>query len=1616
MKNVIIVNNNGTVPKLDSDKITKDANLVYLKYNEIDEIDEKKTLLVIIKFSKINLLKSYNVPIVTIVPNNFNPNNIINNNYNIIDFIKLPIDIKQLSHIIKNEFINNKKFKSKLEIEDKHIQLSNSISDWIWDIDTDLNITESSKNTFSFIGYNPNELIGKHLPDLVDKKNTHIFKSRLKRITNNNKLIDSEIWYKTKEESYVCMLTCCIPILKENRIIGYRGICKDITDRKLAEEHLFTTIERLHVATTSGQIGIWEWDIADDVLIWDKPMYEIYEVDKDPVGIKDWLKLIHPVESEKIKSAFFLNFNKTNTSKDFRILTLFHGVKHIHCTATTIYDLNNQPIKMIGINIDITRLKKAEEDIKRSEKRLRVAQSLAKLGNWELLIENKSLYWSDELYNIFEIEDKKITYNKYISLIDKHDREMVTKRYEQHLKDKKNYEIDYMIKTENGNLKYVRHFYKTIYSETGFYIKSLGTIQDVSDKKITEIKINNLNKDLEERVINRTKELEIEKNFSESVINSLPGIFFAFDAKGKLLRVNNNYKILTGLTDENFNKHGIVDFVKASDRKKLEKRLKSDKNIESIEVYIKSKNNECIPYYLTISKVVINKKRYNLGIGLDITDQKKKTMEIKRLSQAIEQSPASVVISDKDGIITYVNNSFLNISGYKYNEVIGQKTSILKSGEMDSQFYKNLWVTITTGKKWHGELKNKKKNGELFWEFVSISPIFDENYKITSYVGVKEDITQRKLQEKNLKIRADRLTKQSRLFTEITEGDELTELGLKHGLNVILFTTKKALELEKASIWVYNENKINADCISSIGSKRVELLTKTKSKNPEYFNKSKELIIEEDQLFIPIWFRGERFGVLKLVSSVGFSHKEDISFIRSITGLISLVKESDARREAQHIAEEATKTKSEFIANMSHEIRTPMNAIIGLSHLMSKGELNKKQRDYINKISNASNNLLRIINDILDFSKIEAGKLTLEKTYFNLNSVIEEVIKVIEVSASQKKLELFTYISEDVPEHLYGDPLRLSQVLLNLTGNAVKFTAKGSVSIYCDLITIDKDEARLNFSIKDTGIGLDDTEKSRLFESFTQADSSTTRKYGGTGLGLTISKNLIELMGGTISVKSRKNQGSTFSFTSQFPYTIKSLESEISTIKDYRVLIADNNKEKVDLLAKELYNLDITIVNSGHEAISYFLINHGEKKHPYSLILINNRLESINGLETIRQIRKLKKLQQPPIILYGSNSSLNTDKLDELNITILKANNLTKETISGYIIDTFQKEKKVTKATKKIDEQKLKGSILLVEDNILNQQIIIDLLEDESIKIETANNGIEALESIKNNKYDIVLMDLHMPKMDGITASKKIREELNYKELPIIAMTADAMTGVNEKVEEAGMNGYITKPININSFFSTINKYLQIEGNISSQSEDIIQIELIDATSGINRFNGKVENYLKTLKKFTKQKDTINEINTHFSNKNKEFLEVIHRLKGVSGNISAYDIFNLCKSIENEYKNNNMNKVKKLLSMLNSQFFNTIANIEEFFSKYNENNNDIKNREKNENYDIKSQLEILKDYIMENNLKSLEITEALSRNTKGSSYEKLIKRVLEQLENYDFEEALNILNKNNTNP
>ncbi len=959
--------------------------------------------------------------------------------------------------------------------------------------------------------------------------------------------------------------------------------------------------------------------------------------------------------------------------------------------------------------------------------------------------------------------------------------------------------------------------------------------------------------------------------------------------------------------------------------------------------------------------------KYYEGFVTDITAQKESEQELALLNQNLEarvQERAqelderqvlfdAIVNSAQDGIIMiddkerilFWNRSAEQIFGYTDAEVRGENLHQLLAPEhyhadirQGFDHFKETGESSILNQL--REVTARHKDGRELHIELSIAGVKQKDTYQT--VGIVRDISARKEREARLKT-----------FFELAESSA-QGISMATLDGDITYVNSKMYKM------------LGEDSAESVQGRHMSF----------YYTNSQQKILETD-IMDTLMVEGEWVGELELRSSKGqiiptiqnfFIVYDDDANPVLMANMVTDISEQKATevqlQQAQKLADEANQAKSAFLANMSHEIRTPMNAIIGLGHLLQKTELNAKQNDYARKIHGAAQNLLGIINDILDFSKIEANKMDIEVIPFDLHRVLTNISTLLAVRAEEKELELIFKVSPDVPQFLMGDPLRMEQILLNLSNNALKFTEEGSITIAGELLWEKEKELYLRFEVRDTGIGMTQEQQDKLFKAFSQADASTSRKFGGTGLGLTISKRLVEMMGGEIGVNSKPGMGSTFFFTVKMERSEQQEPLQIpADLQHKRVLIVDDQPVVLEVLQDYMshFNIPCVAVASGEAAIDTFRKAKAVGE-PFDLVLLDWNMPGMNGVETLARLRQLIDDTCTKIFMmtaYGREDIVDT--LRKLQVDNLLLKPITQSILYDHLVEHLsasgERVRLPVSTAKAMDLSAIKGArVLLVEDNLINQQIAQELLEDEGLVVDIAFNGQEAVERLENDlpliTYDIVLMDLQMPLMDGYEATRALRANSAFDKLPIVAMTADAVTGVKERVLEAGMNDYVTKPIQLDVLSNALLHWIQLQ-NMETQSEspgvstataskpdasDLSTLSCLNYADAMTRMGGKE----KLLKRLLLQFVTENEAEMERLEATLTALDwdqarrLAHTLKGSAGNLGLEDIFTSAQALEKAlhdpadvFENTPLAKAFNMLKQSMEQAITEIKNHEE---------------------------------------------------------------------------------------
>ncbi|MDH3527079.1 MAG: PAS domain S-box protein [Gammaproteobacteria bacterium] len=990
-----------------------------------------------------------------------------------------------------------------------------------------------------------------------------------------------------------------------------------------------------------------------------------------------------------------------------------------------------------------------------------------------------------------------------------------------------------------------------------------------------------------------------------------------------------------------------------------------------IELTAMRADGSTFPVEFALSATTVNNKLIFIAYIRDITERRHAEADMRRLNMAVNASPSAIYITDREGHIEYANPAFTRITGWEKPDVLGKTPAILKSGLMDEEFYRQIWSKLRNGEIWTGRILNRRHGTvemptkerqnllpvDLYWAQSTIAPFQDAQGVISGYVAIQDDVTDRvvradmELLERNI---TETILKVSRCLQ--------TEAALIHRLDLLLaeLTNLPLLMTGKdAAIFTWNEDTGSVALVASTGNVdkahlqgMEELLFLTEHDvDPRhmqilgecaYSGPASDPGVAHGHYVVPLVHADKILGTLLLYTRVDPSDNtlllEGMNKLGEIIGFA--IADESLRRKQEHarrVAESAARTKSEFLANMSHEIRTPMNGILGMLNLISSSELSADQKRYTQTAYSSAQTLLAVLDEILDLSKLESGKLELEHIRFDIRQTVEDVAALMAQASFEKGVELATHVAMRVPACAVGDSLRIRQVLLNLVGNAVKFTSQGEIRLNVNLVGQASGPARLHFSVSDTGIGMTPEQQAGIFTAFSQGDGSTSRNYGGTGLGLTISDRLVRLMGGEIQVDSEPGAGSTFNFDLELDIPPQPASYRDTGLSGCRALLVSDSPAVRQVVPDYLAEWGVRTDTITCRAASENGDDASAANDPvHDVILYDIGSDTASGEVGIPVSVVTPERHDVPVILLklpgvkswiadgarGCIDLLKPLRHGELHDALATA-------LGSGVITTMAETD--TPAVADLSG----GRVLLVEDNPINQEVTREMLAKLGLLVAVAGNGHEAIAMARNSQFDIVFMDCQMPEMDGYEASREIRalERIagTSPGLVIIALTANAMDGDREMCLAAGMDDYMSKPFTGDQLRSMLEKWLStgakcvtentagpdtgvIPEPASSGVIDMVKIRDIREIMGkrfgevIDKF---VENGIADLERLER---------AAAENDMETLTAVAHHLKGSSGNIGAMRLAELSGQLEQRSRSQDITSASEQVRTLNSEF------------------------------------------------------------------------------------------------
>lgn len=953
-----------------------------------------------------------------------------------------------------------------------------------------------------------------------------------------------------------------------------------------------------------------------------------------------------------------------------------------------------------------------------------------------------------------------------------------------------------------------------------------------------------------------------------------------------------------------------------------------------------------------------------------------------------EKSPIMLHSIDRDGKLQVVSNYWLRHMGYEADEVLGQHLSKFMTEDSSRRALEiHLPKMIRDGQVSGIDYQMIKKNGDEIDVVLSAQSQLDENGAFVRSFAAMVDVTVERAMQAEMEKNAEAmqafhkaastpgLTFEERIHRVLRFGNVFFETSMAivsriEGDDYTIEYSAGPGEIPPPGTVL---NGADTYCVNMLQSDQPTAINDVRksefSDHPCYRNFGLDTYIG-----VRLMVRGEPYGTLNFTSAQPKSEPFDaveVAFIGLIGQWISSSIEQQLvagdLTEARFAAETANATKSAFLANMSHEIRTPLNAVIGLTELTLKTELEDTQRYNLERVSDAGKNLLGIINDILDFSKIEAGKLEIEITEFELDDVLKNLSALVGARAEEKGLEILIWVDPDIPRSLKGDPLRVGQVLVNLLSNAIKFTDHGEIVVRAELREQNDDRVGLTFRVTDSGIGMNDEQVSKLFRPFVQADQSTTRMFGGTGLGLSISKQLIGAMGGTISVTSTEGEGSTFSVDLAFEVGSQARsQTPVFNIDPARVnvLIVDDNDAARDMLDQAVHGMGFqTETAASGDAALKLLAAATSEDESYDLILLDWKMPKMDGVETAAKIREMSTYARTPTVFMISSHSLDevTEDLAALDIRTFLPKPINTSHLLDKMMEIFSSSgSKAMQPVKIIPEDighqavVANARILLAEDNELNQAVAVGILEGAGFSVDVVTNGRQAIDKLREEGpggYAVVLMDIQMPELDGITATRLIRVDDAFADLPIIAMTAHALVEERKRCEAAGMSAHISKPVDSRELVAKVNSYIRLDaptgpvdksnsaGSASGTSKsETVMVPTIAATEGEDtdyydlgevkaRLMLPEDTLMSLVERFV---NSYADVATRISDlidegKIKEAAEMAHSVKGVAGSLGATIIYEKSDKIDEMLKNEQLDDLRTEMPVFKAVTERTIA-------------------------------------------------------------------------------------------
>ncbi|SEQ39326.1 PAS domain S-box-containing protein [Ectothiorhodospira magna] len=1157
----------------------------------------------------------------------------------------------------------------------------------------------------------------------------------------------------------------------------------------------------------------------------------------------------------------------------------------VHVTVSVL-KLGRQDC-LLGVFRDITRQKQAEQRVRDSEDRLKLATEAAQLGIWDYHIQNDRLIWDDRMHTLYGVhpDDFGGRFADWAQTLLPESLPPVQAAFEALVRNDTPFDVQIQIqRPSDGQVRTLRGIARAIRDDQGRATRVVGVNEDITERILAERKL-------------ESEEAKFRALFELSPVGIAMNDFHT----GEFIQFNRAINEPAGYTPEEFRQLSYWQLTPSEYMPAEQRMLDSMNQNGSYGPFEKEyihKDGSRYPVLLHGFKTKTPEGREVIwSIIQDISAQKRAQQEIQdreaRLQQLATQSRNVTWEVDTRGCYTYVSPVAETVWGYSPDELVGKKYFFELYPENGRERFKSeVFQGFARRETFQGHINPiAHKQGNILWMSTHAFPVIDPNGNLLGYRGSDLDVTESIRAKQALEAEKER-------FQGIFE---------KTGSGVAVYRP-----VDDGQDFVFLNYNAAAERMDQ--TRREDIIGRRLT---ECFPAVTEMGLLDVLQTVARTGQSEYLPVSLYDGKQLKAWRENTVFRLSSGEVVAVYNDLTEIKQAQETAERANRAKSQFLANMSHEIRTPMNAVIGLSDLLLHTTLNPKQRDYLGKIRDSSRMLLGIINDILDYSKIEAGKLELESHSFRLEELLDQMRTLFAKAADDKGLELIFELSIPEAQAVEGDALRLGQILANLLSNAIKFTPCGQVILSIRQRKRSRDRLHVRFEIQDTGIGIDREQQIRLFQAFSQADSSTTRKYGGTGLGLVICRKLVERMGGSLGLESAPGAGSTFHFdltlplSQEQPYPATQNGMRLGA----RVLVADDHAIARTVLRNMLedFGYQVKEADSGEAAID--AVRQAEQAAtPFEFILMDWHMpEGLDGLQTLERLEELREQGElgqttvPAVIVSAYNQADLATHSDRFGAFLSKP--VTPRALMGAMQQAV-----LGSATGEPGAPPPHGhfpcwqnrTVLLVEDNALNQEVAREILNKTRVRVILANDGQEAVDQVNQHAIDLVLMDLQMPVMDGFEASRRIRER--YPDLPIIALSAAVMEDDREKARAAGMNDHLAKPIDTQGLLRTLETFLgeaagSTEPMTEAQTDPVLpdNLSAFDVEAGIRRLDGDRRLYLKTLRRFREQLEIGELADLHHALEGPAdgtTKRALHTLKGLAAMVGAHELAGCAARLE----------------------------------------------------------------------------------------------------------------------